>query len=138
SQVTFWGVSGDPRHDAARGWACVERGVSAPQHEPCVAPEPRNEAPFLSLPTSCEGPLQASVFADSWLHTGARLPDGKIDPNDPAWKSAKSSSLGQEGCSLLPFSPSILIEPITQAASTPTGLRVNVHVPQDSTLADAV
>jgi hypothetical protein len=140
SQVTFWGVPGDPRHDASRGWSCVERGVSARDktNEPCVAPEVRNEAPFLSLPTSCEGPLQATAFTDSWLHAGARLPDGKIDPSDPAWKSAKSTSPGQEGCSLLPFSPSILIEPNTQAGSTPTGLRVNVHVPQDSTLANAV
>jgi len=127
SQVTLWGVPGDPRHDNSRGWACVEHGISAhdPTNEPCEAPEARNEDPFLTLPTSCEGPLQATAFADSWLARGTRVPASSISP-------------GQEGCSLLPFSPSLLIEPITQAASTPTGLHVQVHVPQESTLAPAV
>lgn len=138
SQVTLWGVPGDPRHDDSRGWACVERGAAFGYTRPCVPPTDRNEAPFLTLPTSCEGPMQASVFVDSWLQPGARLADGKIDPSDPRWKRATTSLPGQEGCSLLPFSPSILIEPNTPAGSTPTGLRVNVHVPQDSTLADAV
>jgi hypothetical protein len=138
SQVTLWGVPGDPRHDASRGWSCVERGEFAITEDPCVAPEPLNPKPFLTLPTSCEGELGVAAFGDSWLEPGTRLADGKIDPTDPRWKPATSSSPPQEGCSLLPFSPSILIEPITQAGSTPTGLRVNVHVPQDSTLADAV
>jgi hypothetical protein len=140
SQVTLWGVPGDPRHDASRGWSCVERGESAINQtdEPCVVPEPRNEKPFLSNPTSCEGALGVSAFADSWLEPGTLLPDGRVDSNDARWKRATSSSPGQEGCSLLPFSPSILIESNTQAASTPTGLHVDVHVPQDSTLAPAV
>jgi hypothetical protein len=140
SQVTIWGVPGDPRHDASRGWTCIERGANSylQPPPPCGEPEPRNPSPFLTLPTSCEGPLQAVAFADSWLQPGARLPDGKVDTNDARWKEAKSSSPGQEGCSLLPFSPSLLIEPNTQASSTPTGLHVNVHVPQDSTLAPAV
>jgi hypothetical protein len=139
SQVTLWGVPGDPRHDASRGWSCVERGESAINQtdEPCVVPEPRNENPFLSNPTSCEGALGVSAFADSWLEPGTRLPDGKVDTNDARWKRATSSSPGQEGCSLLPFSPSLLLESNTQAASTPTGLHVDVHVPQDSTLAPA-
>ena len=52
SQVTLWGVPGDPRHDDSRGWACVERGISrtTTPDEPCTPPEPRNENPFLSLP----------------------------------------------------------------------------------------
>jgi hypothetical protein len=136
SQVTFWGTPGDLRHDQSHGWRCVERGVHAfdQTNEPCIAPEPRNESPFLTLPTSCEGPLTSTVFADSWLEPGVRLADGSVDPSDPRWKRASSTSPGQEGCSLLPFAPSILLEPDTTSASTPTGLNVDVHIPQDSTL----
>jgi len=139
SRVTLWGVPGDPRHDASRGWACVEGGSWRPDPaEVCEEPTPRNPSPFLSLPTSCEGPLESLAFADSWLTPGARLADGSADTTDPRWTPASSKSPGQEGCSLLPFSPSLLIEPNTQAASTPTGLHVQVHVPQDSTLSPAI
>jgi hypothetical protein len=139
SRVTLWGVPGDPRHDASRGWACVEGGLWKPNPaDVCEEPSPRNPSPFLTLPTSCEGPLETLAFADSWLAPGARLADGSADTSDPRWKPAATKSPGQEGCSLLPFSPSLLIEPNTQAASTPTGLHVQVHVPQDSTLAPAV
>ncbi|HWG08121.1 MAG TPA: hypothetical protein VN672_03835 [Solirubrobacteraceae bacterium] len=136
SQVTFWGVPGDARHDQSRGWSCVERGIYAPDpvNEPCLPPTSRNESPFLTLPTACGGPLATALFADSWNEPGARLADGSIDVTDPRWKRGSTSSPAQAGCDLLPFSPSILLEPDTSAGSTPTGLKVNVHVPQDSTL----
>lgn len=52
SQVTIWGEPGDERHDASRGWACVDNGAHA-EEQPCLPPNPRPTTPFLSLPTSC-------------------------------------------------------------------------------------
>jgi hypothetical protein len=122
SEVTIWGVPGDARHDPSRGWPCVEGGVDAIQGgEKCAPPETRNNAPFLSLPTYCSQPLETVALADSWLEPGHFV-------------SKASTSPALEGCLALPFSSSLGVEPETQAGNTPTGLKVDVKVPQDSTL----
>ena len=60
SEVTLWGVPGAAEHDAQRGKACLES-------EPgCLQLGESNPPPFWELPTSCTGPLQASVVGDSW------------------------------------------------------------------------
>jgi hypothetical protein len=125
SEVTFWGVPGDPRHDSARGWGCIFEGLNVPANErpACNPSESKSPPPFLSLPTSCSGPLQSSVEADSWRERNIVL----------------SSQLGEAipalgGCNRLPFSSSISVAPDTQAASTPTGLTVGIHVPQEEAL----
>ncbi|HEY7831846.1 MAG TPA: hypothetical protein VIC06_14885 [Solirubrobacteraceae bacterium] len=133
SQVTFWGVPGDPRHDQSRGWSCVANNfwgsAGAP---PCVAQAQGNPPPLLTLPTSCAIPFRAGVQGDAW--------PTKSDPQGltlPAREYQLADSLGRElaltGCEQLPFSPSIQVTPETHSASTPTGLDVHVHLPQDTT-----
>jgi hypothetical protein len=120
SQVTFWGVPGDPRHDVSRGLRCLEvaRGEIPPSS--CVPSEEEHPPPLLSLPTSCTGPLQTSVEADSWVNAGVfGSLEGALMP-------------AMDGCDRLPFSPEVKVTPDGTAASTPTGLNVDVHVPQDS------
>jgi hypothetical protein len=134
SNVTIWGVPGDPKHDPSRGWACVEGGAAA-NGEACAPPTERNTAPFLTLPTSCGQPLKTAVLADSWLEPGPHLADGRIDQSDPRWKQAQTESPAQEGCGSLPFAPTLTVAPEGQAANTPTGLKVEIKVPQESTLA---
>lgn len=75
SRVTFWGVPGDPRHDNARGWSCIRDGEDLAGAEQdglpgCTAQDEPHPPPFLELPTSCTGPLQTSVEADSWAQPG--------------------------------------------------------------------
>jgi hypothetical protein len=122
SEVTFWGVPGDPRHDKARGWGCL----NAPRAEgdlhlnvTCNPLEAANPPPFLALPTSCTGPLQTTVETDSWQQPGSFQSLASTEPL-PAL----------DGCNRLQFSPSISVAPDGQAGSTPTGLTVGVHVPQ--------
>jgi hypothetical protein len=119
SQVTFWGEPGDPRHDQSRGWPCILGGSDAPEGETCEAPSPRPTTPFLTLPTSCEGPLTATLTGDSW--SGETLAGAASIP-----------ALG--GCSELAFEPTIEARPETQQASTPTGLSVSVRTPQTGLL----
>ena len=87
-------------------------------------------APFLTLPRSCNAPLRSTLLADSWAEPGAHLIGGEPDPSDPRWRQASAESPALGGCNLLPFTPSISLEPETQAGSTPTGLNVDVHLPQ--------
>jgi hypothetical protein len=128
SQVTLWGVPADARHDRSRGWGCLAGELNP--SPPCASLGQSDPAPFLTLPGSCTQPLRSAVLADSFREPGARLADGRIDASDPRWKEARSESPALGGCNQVPFTPSISLEPETQAGSTPTGLKVDVHVPQ--------
>ncbi|MHB8235310.1 MAG: hypothetical protein ACYDHT_11720, partial [Solirubrobacteraceae bacterium] len=128
SQVTLWGTPGDERHSRSRGWDCLNAVIGTAKA--CEEQGEANAKPFLRMPTSCATPLSSSVLADSWREPGARLPDGTIDTSDPRWKSASSQTPALQGCESLPFTPSLTVEPETQAGSSPSGMKFNVHAPQ--------
>jgi hypothetical protein len=134
SQVTFWGVPGDPRHNQSRGWECVAGGAFQKQvGKPCPTSSEVPRQPFLTLPTSCPPnpagePLTSSMEADSWAQPGSFL------SAEYAWLSGTGQGLGFDGCNQLPFTPAIRVTPEVHMASTPTGLSVNVEVPQKTTL----
>jgi hypothetical protein len=117
NELTFWGVPGDSRHDGQRGWQCLN------EEQPCNPLGEEHPLPLLSMPTSCTGPLQTSVEASSWTDPESFLTAGPIVPMP-----------SMDGCNRLPFSPSIKVTPDGTAGSTPTGLTVDEHVPQESIL----
>jgi hypothetical protein len=122
AKLIFWGVPGDPRHDNARGIGCLEAAREESSPQPCIPLEAHNPPPFLSLPTSCTGPLHTSILGASW-----KDPHNQMEfPGDPM--------PALDGCNRLSFDPSLKVTPDGTAASTPTGLNVDVHVPQDSVL----
>jgi hypothetical protein len=130
SKVTVWGVPGDVRHDRQRGWGCLleSRGFTAESPlSPCGSSAGQTPPPFLSMPTACEGPLVTSAETDPWSQPGAFQPF-------PGTFSPQSSLVG---CNRLPFSSEIKVTPDGQQASTPTGLKVDVHVPQEEDLNSA-
>jgi hypothetical protein len=110
SEVTFWGIPGAASHNSMRGWQGAQSEV-------------KNPPPFLDLPTSCTGPLQTSLEADPW--------------NEPGHFSTPvfaPEMVSLDGCNRLPFVPAIKVTPDQQAAAAPTGLDVDVHVPQEGQL----
>jgi hypothetical protein len=126
SRVTFWGVPGDPRHDPVRGWNCISPLEGEP---PCSPFGQATPPPLLALPTSCTGPVHTTLLADSWQEEGVFTSAFEYTFQDNLGRP-----VGMDGCNQLPFSPSIDVAPDGQAGSTPTGLTVGVHVPQDVSL----
>ena len=132
SQVTLWGDPGDPRHNQSRGWECIQGGyhfLNGEVHTPCPAEPGLPQTPFLTLPTSCapqpdSEPLESSVQAQSWAHPGF------TEPTSYAWTGPLGEPLGLEGCGQLPFTPSVEVSPEEHTASTPSGLDVDVRLPQ--------
>lgn len=124
AQVTLWGVPGDARHDESRGFGCLDPDDT--EFPVCRALAETNPPPLFSLPTSCTGhPLESEAEVDSWEEPGV-------------FKSASTNAFQVMptlvGCERLPFEPSIRVTPDGTAGSTPTGLDVDVHVPQEAIL----
>lgn len=129
SEVTLWGTPGDERHNESRGWACLANGELVNHEIPC-GPATPNTTAFLTMPTSCpESPLRTTVAGESWPFKAATEPG----PGQVATLEGSFAFAAFQDCGALPFSPSIKLKPTTTEGSTPTGLEVDVHVPQDTT-----
>jgi hypothetical protein len=134
SQLTLWGVPGDPRHNSARGWECVAGGMFAIRvKKTCPSTSAEPEAPFLTLPTSCatnpaSEPVRVTMETDSWTRPGTFL------GTEYAWMTEEGQPLGFQACGELPFAPALDVTPEQHVAATPTGLSVKVKVPQQTTL----
>jgi hypothetical protein len=127
--LTLWGVPGDPSHDDQRCPALVvsETGFCSEvgywPAEPHESDVPRK--PFLTLPTSCLGPQTTTISADSWQEPGAFVEDSYVTHDE------SGEQVGFEGCNRLGFTPTLSVRPDTSAADTPTGLHVDLHLPQN-------
>ncbi|HTZ64200.1 MAG TPA: hypothetical protein VMB51_08850 [Solirubrobacteraceae bacterium] len=133
SEVTIWGEPGDPRHDNARGWACVLGGAYYFSHEvPCEPPSPRPEQPFLTLPGSCTGASMSDVQGESWPQETLGGEPGQTFSLEGS--STETLLAALRGCEALPFSPTFTLQAEQHAASTPTGLKADLHLPQQHSL----
>ena len=110
--LTTWGVPAAAGHDGQRyGFPGCPHGC-----ESDVAPQP-----FLSLPTSCSGEeLPVPFSGDSWQN-----------PLDTFPVFGTTHLPAVTGCNQLDFKPSLEARPTTNVADSPSGLKVDVHVPQD-------
>ena len=83
--------------------------------------------PFLTMPTSCNGEtLTTAMAVNSWEEPGRFVP-------------ASTESPKVIGCEKLSFGPSLVVHPAqpeTTGTGLPTGLEVDLKIPQDESLAD--
>jgi hypothetical protein len=140
SEVTLWGIPGAASHDPSRGWECIRigNGENTSSEGHCETPETHSESAFLTLPTACAAPLQSIVAGEAWPI--------KAPGEDGVGQSVRLQDQFQfltsfTACGLLPFGPTVKeVLPIgetgsvTQQASAPAGLDLDVHAPQQSTL----
>jgi hypothetical protein len=106
----LWGVPADPVNDA-------ERYPEGPTNPGTTPGEPSNSPliPFLSNPTTCGEPLSSTL--DVLAYDG-----GKTHAEAP-WPSTT-------GCSQLAFNPTLAANPTTTRADSPSGMDVELTVPQ--------
>ncbi len=130
TQVTFWGVPADPRHDTSRGTCLKPYKINSEtltlEKESCPVGE--KPQPFLIMPTSCTGPLHTTVEGDSWENVD------QFAAREYTFANNAGEPYGLDGCNHLSFEPSVSFTPDGQEGSTPTGLTVGIHLPQESEL----
>ena len=150
STVNFWGVPADPSHDHERSCPGTIFGVADPGGQ-AFCPSSAPQTSLLRNPTSCTAPgqgLEWSGHMDSWLHPGQLDSDGRPVSGDPSWVEASLQShelpgyplppdqwgkpIGTEECDEVPFTPSITVRPTTNRADSPTGLDVDLAMPQQA------
>jgi hypothetical protein len=118
AEVTIWGVPADPAHDAFR-----DSGMFGGFYFPPASTEAPRKA-LLSLPTSCPAtPSLITTRMDGWYSIGdIATRSFSSDPDDAAYEFT--------GCERLSFAPTTTVATTTNAADSPTGLDVDVSVPQ--------
>jgi hypothetical protein len=87
---------------------------------------------FFTNSSDCNGqPLVTTLHVDSWENPGSYNADGTPNFGDPAWKSMTMTSPPVTGCERLHFQPSLGVQTDTTQADEPTGLAVDLKVPQN-------
>jgi hypothetical protein len=113
ASVTLWGDPSAESHDEERG-ECAEYSGG-------YCPVENIGRPLLTMPTACTGQaLKASMTAVSW-----REPGNVVEK--------ESTSPAVTGCEELGFGPRLSVQPVeptTPMTESPTGLEVNLKIPQ--------
>jgi hypothetical protein len=86
-------------------------------------------------PADCSGaPLVTTLYMDSWQNPGRSDSEGNPDLSDPSWTKASSSAPSGTspvtGCNLLQFNPTLSVQPDSSVADSPSGLDLELRVPQ--------
>ncbi len=120
--LTIWGAPAEASHDP-------ERRTQNPlicEKEGC--PGDNIVEPFLTLPTSCAGPQVFSIRElSSWEQREPMPVEASTVTHDDT-----GAPVGFTGCEHLTIEPSISAIPETGFADTPSGLGVEVKVPQEN------
>ncbi len=121
TRIQLWGDPSGKQHDGIRGEQCrLKLDGSCP-----VAAQ---MTPLLTLPTSCGEALTLEGEADSWGHPGV------FAHGTGPFSDAFGNPTEVSGCNAVPFVPKLHAQPTTNVADSPTGLNVDLEVPQSEQL----
>jgi uncharacterized repeat protein (TIGR01451 family) len=112
ASVTVWGTPADESHDRLRG-SCL----GGPDFSTGNCPAGIPAKPFFRLPSSCALALSTTMSFDSWLNPSTFVRETDTEP-------------APVGCNEAPFTPTIEAKPTTTVADSPSGLKVDLHLPQ--------
>jgi hypothetical protein len=114
-RTNLWGVPSEEAHDRQRGVCLIQSA-----HPGCEVT--RTGRPFITLPSSCGGPLTTTVAAESWI--------GEKTQSSYLSSDLGGNPVGVQGCNALEFQPTIEARPTTDQGESPSGLTFALRVPQ--------
>ncbi|MBF6618771.1 MAG: hypothetical protein ITG02_00890, partial [Patulibacter sp.] len=124
-KLNFWGVPGDPSHDAVRDRFCEVTQCSVASAYPAAPPYPSGGVksgiparPFMIAPSQCGVPTEATIKANTWAF--------------PAFDTQSTTIPAFTGCEKMSFKPRIAVQPTSREAAAPTGLDVDIEIPQNN------
>jgi hypothetical protein len=117
TELTIWGVPADPSHDELRGCENPDLSQSPPTCPEGTHPAGAPLLPFLTNAAQCGVPMSSTIRVDTWRHPGQ-------------YTEMTSEPFELHGCEAQAFEPALSVTPTATAASSPTGLNVNLKVPQ--------
>jgi hypothetical protein len=121
-QVLLWGDPSAPTFDYSR------RSIFGDcENSPCPVPEA--DVAALSMPTSCAETPSGEAEAFSYEH-----PNGPPAKRSDVMRDANGNEIGITGCAGVQFKPTLKARPTTNVADSPSGLEVDLEVPQTSSL----
>ncbi len=126
SALIFWGVPGDSAHAPDLAWSCVGTvDITDPQCTPPASGTSHDlsDTPFLTLPSGCLPAGQVSTLT-------------LTDSTGDVAQATSTTPVAATGCTHVRFDPSITLTPTTTESDSPSGLSVDLHVPQDENPSD--
>jgi hypothetical protein len=126
-QLQFWGDTSSPSHDTVRGVNCL--GLPDLGGNILKCPVPQKNQAAVSLPTSCAVPMSLEAELDSWAEPGKWL-NRAVPTTDLEGEPVSQVS----GCNAVPFDPRLSVQPTTNLADSPSGLDVDLKIPQNESL----
>jgi hypothetical protein len=128
--VHIWAIPADSSHDIQRcptpgqktfSSTCDNDPESGSQDVDEGLPHASGIArqPFFSNPTACDGPKVTKISVSSWAE-------------QQTFTTQTAQSPTPTGCDKLTFDPDISVQPTTEQADSPTGLSVDLTIPQNS------
>jgi hypothetical protein len=124
--LDYRGDPSDPAFDFIRGNCAVSNTYY--QGDSC--PVAASEVPLLSMPSACSASLDFGIEADSWQN---KDPGGTVDFSTSVTDN-EGNPTPVTGCEALEFEPTLEARPTTNVADSPSGLEVDLHVPQTNNL----
>jgi hypothetical protein len=123
--TVFWGVPADPAHRESRGWGCILGGFYDKNAGLACTSAQETPSAFLTLPTNCEQPFEATAEGVSWPSKAA--PGGTpLPPRSYDLQDEHGNLVALTGCPLA-FGPTIASAPGTQSASSASGLDFSLN-----------
>jgi hypothetical protein len=124
--LKLWGVPAEASHNPERCEGYTRLGIIGLDLK-CELPSGVTPKPFLTLPTSCEGPQPFTLGGlSTWTNEDAKTEATTLTHDD------SDTEAGFTGCEKLSIEPSLSTVPDTAFADTPAGLAAEVKVPQEN------